>query len=182
LHINKRVLLCSLVLLAESVFGEDFKTLDGKEYNNATVSRTEPDGIVVRMTSGVVKLYFANLPNDIRERYHYDAEKAAAFSRMQYEHSITREDLPRVDPSLQGGALYHTYHVVGTVVKKLTNGDLIVQCSGSRDTQSAKGRVLLCGHPNTLMLLLSDKVDAYGTALGITHDQGKEIRVYQFSR
>ena len=94
---NKRVLFCSLVLLAESVFGEDFKTLDGKEYNNATVSRTEPDGIVVRMTSGVVKLYFTNLPNDVRERYHYDAEKAAAFSRMQYQYRMS-QDAQRVDP------------------------------------------------------------------------------------
>jgi hypothetical protein len=30
------------------VLAEDFKTVDGKEYKNATVSHVEPDGIVLK--------------------------------------------------------------------------------------------------------------------------------------
>jgi len=33
-------------LIAFPVRGDDFKTIDGKEYKNVTVSRVEPDGIV----------------------------------------------------------------------------------------------------------------------------------------
>ena len=34
------------VLSASLALAEDFKTIDGKEYKNAKVSRVEPDGIV----------------------------------------------------------------------------------------------------------------------------------------
>lgn len=40
----------------------NFKTLDGKEYKNATVSRVEPDGILLRTKSGISKVYFVELP------------------------------------------------------------------------------------------------------------------------
>ena len=50
---------------------EDFKTIKGKEYKDATVSRVEADGIVVKTKSGIVKLYFTELPKDVQERFHY---------------------------------------------------------------------------------------------------------------
>ena len=50
---------------------EDFKTIDGKEYKNATVSRVEFDGIVLKTKSGITKVYFAELPKDVQERFHY---------------------------------------------------------------------------------------------------------------
>ena len=49
---------------------DDFKTNDGKEYKNATVTRVEGDGIVVKTKGGISKLYFAELPADVRERFH----------------------------------------------------------------------------------------------------------------
>jgi hypothetical protein len=36
----------SLVAL-QLVIADDFKTIDGKEYKNATVNRVEPDGLVI---------------------------------------------------------------------------------------------------------------------------------------
>jgi hypothetical protein len=50
-----------------------FKTIDGKEYKNATVSHVEPDGLVLRTKSGISKVYFVELPKDVQERFHYDA-------------------------------------------------------------------------------------------------------------
>src|SRR5438034_4948354 len=57
---------------------DDFKTTNGKEYKNATVTRVEPDGIVVKSKSGISKIYFVELPKEVQERFHYNPEKAAA--------------------------------------------------------------------------------------------------------
>ncbi len=57
---------------------DDFKTNNGKEYKNAIVTQVDADGIIVRTKTGISKLYFPELPEDVRKRYHYDPEKAAA--------------------------------------------------------------------------------------------------------
>ncbi len=70
-----------LVLCVTSVaFADDFKLIDGKEYKNVTVTRIEPDGIVLRIKSGIAKVYFVELPKDVQERFHYNAAVAAAYS------------------------------------------------------------------------------------------------------
>jgi chromosome segregation ATPase len=66
-----------------AAFADDFKTLDGKEYKDASVTRVEPDGIVVKMKSGITKVYFAELPTEVQERFHYNSEKAASYSAEQ---------------------------------------------------------------------------------------------------
>ena len=50
---------------------EDFKTISGKEYKNVTVSRVEADGIVIKIKTGLSKIYFVELPKDVQERFHY---------------------------------------------------------------------------------------------------------------
>ena len=67
-----------VALFASLALADDFKTNDGKEYQNATVTRVEADGIVVRTKRSITKLYFAELPKDVQERFHYDPQKAAA--------------------------------------------------------------------------------------------------------
>jgi hypothetical protein len=64
--------------IASLALADDFKTIAGKEYKNATVTRVESDGIVIRSKSGISKLYFTELPKEDQERFHYDLEKAAA--------------------------------------------------------------------------------------------------------
>jgi hypothetical protein len=63
-------------LSASRALGDDFTTLKGKEYKNAKVSRVEPDGVVLVYKSGVVKVYFAELPEEIQKRFGYDPAKA----------------------------------------------------------------------------------------------------------
>src|SRR5947207_2663814 len=71
----------SLILCLTTVaLADDFKLIDGKEYKNVTVSRIEPDGIVVRTKSGISKIYFVELPKDVQERFHYNTAIAAAYS------------------------------------------------------------------------------------------------------
>jgi hypothetical protein len=62
---------------------DDFKTLTGKEYKDVTVSRVEPDGIVLTGKAGVSKVYFTELPKDVQERFAYDAQKSADYSAQQ---------------------------------------------------------------------------------------------------
>jgi hypothetical protein len=50
---------------------EDFKTVSGRVYKDATVSRVEADGILLRTKTGISKVYFAELPKDVQERFHY---------------------------------------------------------------------------------------------------------------
>ena len=67
----KTALIMLIGCFASIALAEDFKTIDGKEYKNATVSRVESDGIVLKTKSGITKVYFAELPKDIQERFHY---------------------------------------------------------------------------------------------------------------
>jgi hypothetical protein len=67
-----------IVCFTSVALADDFKTTDGKEYKNATVTRVEADGIVVKTKGGISKVYFAELPKDVQERFHYDPAQAAA--------------------------------------------------------------------------------------------------------
>src|SRR5213080_3997343 len=69
--------------LSSVALADNFKTINGKEYKNVTVSRVEPDGLVLSSKSGISKVYFTELPTEVQERFHYDAEQAAAYSAEQ---------------------------------------------------------------------------------------------------
>jgi len=58
-------------LSASVALADDFKTIKGKEYKNVTVSRVEPDGIVIKTKTGISKIYFVELPKVVQERFHY---------------------------------------------------------------------------------------------------------------
>ena len=73
----------SLVVSASLALADDIKTINGKEYKNATVTRVEPDGIVLKTKSGITKVYFTELPKDVQERFHYDSAQAARFAAQQ---------------------------------------------------------------------------------------------------
>ena len=60
---------------------EDFKTINGKEYKDATVSRVEAEGIVLRTKTGISKVYFVELPKDVQERFHHAPASAVAAQR-----------------------------------------------------------------------------------------------------
>src|SRR5690348_675279 len=81
--VSAKVLVFSILCFTSTVLADDVKTLNGKEYKDATVTRVEPDGIVLKTKSGVIKLYFTELPKDLQERFHYDPEKSASYSTEQ---------------------------------------------------------------------------------------------------
>jgi hypothetical protein len=64
--------LATLAALSASLaLGEDFKTIQGKEYKDATVARVEADGIILKSKAGILKVYFAELPKAVQEHFGY---------------------------------------------------------------------------------------------------------------
>src|ERR1700757_5069234 len=72
-----------ILCFTAAALAEDFKTVNGKEYKDAAVTRVDPDGIVVKTKSGITKVYFVELPREVQERFHYDSAKAASYSAEQ---------------------------------------------------------------------------------------------------
>jgi len=64
------------VLFAARALSEDFKTISGKVYKDATVSRVEADGIELKSKTGISKVYFTELPQEVRERFHWAPPQA----------------------------------------------------------------------------------------------------------
>jgi len=186
---KKSLLILLGVIATNASLADDFRTNDGKEYKNARVSRAEPDGIVIITDSGIIKLYFAELPKEISEKYHYDPAKAAAFSNAQaqvqrsvderirvtkeVEAKAVQEDEP-IDPMSQGGRLHQIEIVSGKVLKKLGDKKLIVRSSGKT--------ILLRGHPNWVMLAPGDDVKVRATGVGTVQYNGSTIHAYDFSQ
>jgi hypothetical protein len=78
-----KVLILMSLGFVSVAFSDDFKTVAGKEYKDVTVSRVEPDGIVLTGKAGISKVYFTELPGDVQERFGYDPKKAGDYSAQQ---------------------------------------------------------------------------------------------------
>ena len=79
-------------LCASLALAEDFKTINGKEYKDVTVSSVEADGIVLRTKTGITKVYFVELPKDVQERFHYGSTTPTGVvtQRMSGETAVDR--------------------------------------------------------------------------------------------
>jgi hypothetical protein len=69
------------LLPATLALAEDFKTINGKIYKDAAISRVEADGIVIRTKTGISKIYFVELPKDVQERFLPSPAKTVAAQR-----------------------------------------------------------------------------------------------------
>ena len=81
-----------VTLSASMALAEDFKTINGKEYKDATVSRVETDGIVLRTKTGISKVYFVELPKDVQEKFHYGQATPVAAQREREPTKETKRD------------------------------------------------------------------------------------------
>ena len=87
---------------------DDFKTSSGKEYRNATLSRVEADGIVLRTKSGIVILYFSELPKDAQEQFHDNPSKTTgAASPFHALRKVSPPKMPAAVEKLQRRGLLH---------------------------------------------------------------------------
>ena len=93
-----KILAFLILCLASVALADDFRAIDGKEYENVTVSRVEPDGIVLRTKTGISKIYFVELPKEVQERFHYNAAIASAYSAQQAVNRATAPVAGRGQP------------------------------------------------------------------------------------
>ena len=96
---SQNITLAIIATLSVSIaLADDFKTVNGKEYKDATVKRVEPDGVVIQTKSSISKIYFTELPKEVQQRFNYNPEKAAAYSGEQnaaYEQNRKQEEAVR---------------------------------------------------------------------------------------
>jgi hypothetical protein len=71
LNPQKTTIVILATLFVSFALAEDFKTVSGKIYKDATISHVEADGIVLRTKSGISKVYFVELPKDVQERFQH---------------------------------------------------------------------------------------------------------------
>jgi hypothetical protein len=83
----KTALLIFAVLSGSLALAEDFRTINGKEYKDATITRVEADGIVLRTKTGISKVYFFELPQDVQQRFR---RGPATPNAAQREHEATK--------------------------------------------------------------------------------------------
>ena len=76
----------------------EITTQDGKVYRGVTVDRIEADGIVIDYRlegggSGIAKVKFVNLPENLQRQYGYDPQKAAAFEseKLKWQQTYQRK-------------------------------------------------------------------------------------------
>jgi len=81
--ISITVLATALITIAISR-GEDFKTADGVVHSGKLL-KVEADGIKITTDNGIEKLFFSQLPADVRAKYGYDPARAAAAASIREE-------------------------------------------------------------------------------------------------
>jgi len=72
---------------ATSLWAEDWKTTDGKVYQDVKVINSQPDSVTILHKDGGASVPLANLPPDIQKRFNYDPAKAklASDARVKNE-------------------------------------------------------------------------------------------------
>jgi len=125
--VNTKVLTLLILSFTAAAFSEDFKTVNGKEFKNATITRVEPDGIVVKTPSGISKISFAELPKEIQERFHYDPQKATAYSAEQaanytaYQQQQAEAQRQREDAAAKNNAILVEQQAAKNRIQALQN-------------------------------------------------------------
>jgi len=193
-HFTMKNLILTIAMMAALILwavtsialADDFKTVNGKEYKNATVSRVEPDGIVLKTKVGVTKVYFTELPKEVQQRFGYEPVRAtiAAQQQQRQEDEQQLETLKERMPK---------YRIQGLIIRKTSDG-LIVQQSnlgpsvGHNATDIPMGIknppmgafVLIREYPDQENLVDGDHVDAVAYGNGPVSLGGSTCRSYTF--
>ena len=119
LNPRKTTITILAMLSASLALAEDFKTASGKIYKDATISHVEADGIVLRTKTGISKVYFAELPKDVQERFHYGS--ATPTGKTVTQRIDKAESASRPDP------LTAADRFAQQVAKKLDERESILQ-------------------------------------------------------
>ncbi|HMF46565.1 MAG TPA: hypothetical protein VKE29_07810 [Candidatus Udaeobacter sp.] len=117
---QKAAIVILATLFVSLALAEDFKTVTGKIYKDATISHVEADGIVLRTKSGISKVYFSELPKDVQERFHYGSATPAGKTVTQRIDKA--ESTTQATPFVSGADKFASF-----VEKKLDERESILQ-------------------------------------------------------
>jgi hypothetical protein len=124
---QKTIIAILATLSASLALAEDFKTISGRVYKDATISHVEADGIVLRTKIGISKVYFVELPKDVQERFHYGSATPtgkAVTQRMDKAESAKHPAAPSPRALTAG---LDEYRLAQQVEKKFDERESILQ-------------------------------------------------------
>jgi hypothetical protein len=178
---------------ASLALAEDFKTVKGKEYKNATVRRVEPDGIVLLTKSGISKIYFVELPKEVQERFHYvdpakaAAERAAAIDKKRADERAEKERIAQAilakTEEQFAVAEIQAAHAYESTQKGILSGQIFVVTNGRENIKLGAQRVALFPYDgvNTLLDALHQFADAKSDELQVdisaAEDEEKQAKL-----
>lgn len=99
-----KTILAAFLAISCVAWGDDIKTTDGRDYKGVTISRVEPDGIMVVTDSGIEKIPFTSLPDEVARKYGYDAGKAAQFQNALSQAAAAQAQQARLDRANEAAA------------------------------------------------------------------------------
>lgn len=83
-------------------------TIKGVSYRNYTISRVEPDGVVIQHSAGVTKVLFADLSEADQKRFNYDPAKATAFQAEKWVQQNVLQNVTATRDDIQEVVWYET--------------------------------------------------------------------------
>ena len=123
---QKATIVILATLFVSPGLAEDFKTVSGKIYKDATISHVEADGIVLRTKTGISKVYFVELPKDVQERFLHGVASATPAGKMATQRFDKTENADHAGaPSFDGTTFADKF--AQQVSKKLDERDSILQ-------------------------------------------------------
>ncbi len=97
-HIHTSHLIVAIYFVASlSAFSIDITTINGKTYSDVIVQRVEPDGISIKHSAGIIKLFANELPQDVREQYGLTPEAAKRYQAQRSAALQARDEQMRLN-------------------------------------------------------------------------------------
>ncbi|XHR27522.1 MAG: hypothetical protein ACFUZC_16450 [Chthoniobacteraceae bacterium] len=169
------------------MLADDLTTTDGRDYKNVTISRADPDGLVLVTDAGIEKVPFTALPAEIQQKYGYDPQKAAAFQgQIATQRNATAAQLAtKKQAEAQQKEIEAKSQVRRIeVVEVLKNGVLahpMYERSLGSSGGSSLSRIGGGGSPgiSTITWEPSEKFIFVKGLSGVTDNQRIEVKIYQ---
>lgn len=93
----KAYIIIGLIFIPMFLYADDITTIKGKTYTDVAVQRVDPDGISIKHSAGLGKLYFSELPPDIQAKYGYDPIKHQKYYEAQQRQAANAEMMRTLD-------------------------------------------------------------------------------------
>ncbi len=117
------------LFLSLAVYGEDWTTTDGKNYQGVTVIKHDALTVTILCKNGGAAIPLDKLSPDIQKRFSFDPQKAAAATK-QIEDDRLAEISARQQKRALGDIVNHPMDMMATVVKSASKGGYVVICMG----------------------------------------------------